>query len=78
MNKLSDLVKISSGHSAEKETKTEVVESAGSPAVVDYPDHGKALPDKRLEIVPLEEVSDDTVWIINEPDACKNKVAPFL
>ena len=74
LDKNSDLVKISAGSSAGKEAKTERPQSRGSAAVEDYPDHGKALPNERLAIVPAEEVSDETVWIINEPDACKDKV----
>ena len=73
LDKNSDLVKISAASSsAGKEAKTE----RGSAAAVDYPDHGKSLPNQngRLAIVPSEDVSDDTVWIINEPDACKDKV----
>lgn len=78
LDKNSDLVKISAGSSAGKEAKTERSQSRDSAVAKDYPDHGKALPNGRLAIVPAEEVSDETIWIINEPDACKDKVRNIL
>ena len=75
LDKNSDLVKISAG----KEVAKERSQLRGSAAVVDYPDHGKTLPSNgRLDIVPLDEVSDETIWIINKPDACKNKVGKLF
>jgi len=78
LDKNSDLVKISAGSSAGKEAKTERSQSRNSAVAKDYPDHGKALPNGRLAIVPAEEVSDETIWIINEPDACKDKAPTMI